>query len=82
MKSLTVWHGHSNQPSLPAGTARKANESLPHGRRNKLITLPAKRNRAFPTGNALLSISLLSVAFGRVRPIQGRILFFILSSIF
>ena len=33
-------------------------------------------------GNALLYISLLSVAFGRVRPIQGRILFFILSSIF
>ena len=36
---------------------------------------PAKRNRAFPTGNALLYISLLSVAFGRVRPIQGRTLF-------
>ena len=43
---------------------------------------PAKRNRAFPTGNALLYISLSSVVFGRVRPIQGRILFFILSSIF
>ena len=42
----------------------------------------SKKNRAFPTGNALLSISLLSVAFGRVRPIQGRILFFILSLIF
>ena len=33
-------------------------------------------------GNALLYISLSSVVFGRVRPIQGRILFFILSSIF
>ena len=32
------------------------------GRRNRLITLPAKRYRAFPTGNALLYISLLSVA--------------------
>ena len=32
---------------------------------------PAKKNRAFPTGNALLYISLLSVVFGRVRPIQG-----------
>ena len=31
---------------------------------------PAKKSRAFPTGNALLYISLLSVAFGRVRP-QG-----------
>ena len=36
---------------------------------------PAKRNRAFPTGNALLYISLSSVVFGRVRPIQGRTLF-------
>ena len=41
---------------------RCANASLPHGRRNKFITPPAKRNRAFPTGNALLYISLLSVA--------------------
>ena len=36
---------------------------------------PAKKNRAFPTGNALLYISLLSVVFGRVRP-GGRTLFF------
>ena len=55
---------------------------LAYGRRNRLITPPAKRNRAFPTGNALLYISLSSVVFGRVRPIQGRILFFILSLIF
>ena len=34
-----------------------------------------KRNRAFPTGNALLYISPLSAAFGRVRP-GGRTLFF------
>ena len=39
---------------------------------------PAKRNRAFPTGNALLYISLSYVDFGRVRPIQGRTLFFVL----
>ena len=62
MKSLTVWRGHSTRPSLPAGTARKARGSLPRGRRNKLITPPAKKNRAFPTGNALLYISLSSVA--------------------
>lgn len=47
---------------------------LAYGRRNRLITPPAKRNRVFPTGKALLYISLLSVAFGRVRP-QGRTLF-------
>ena len=32
---------------------------------------PEKKSRAFPTGNALLYILLLSVAFGRVCPIQG-----------
>ena len=37
--------------------------SLPHGRRNRLITPPAKKNRAFPTGNALLYISLSYVDF-------------------
>ena len=55
---------------------------MPHGRQSRLITPPAKKNRAFPTGNALLYISLLSVAFGRVRPIQGRTLFFVLPLIF
>ena len=53
MKSLTVWHGHSTQPSLPAGTARKVNGSLPRGRRSRLIISQAKKNRAFPVGNAL-----------------------------
>ena len=62
MKSSTVWHGHSTQPSLPAETARKGKENLLHGRRSRLITPPAKKNRAFPTGNALLYISLSSVA--------------------
>ena len=41
---------------------RCANASLPHGRQSRLITPPTKRNRAFPMGNALLYISLLSVA--------------------
>ena len=62
MKSSTVWHGHSIRPSLPAEIARKGKENLLHGRRSRLITPPAKRNRAFPTGNALLYISLSSVA--------------------
>ena len=65
-------------PKSPSGAfiapLRCANASLPRGRRNRL-TSPAKKNRAFPTGNALLYISLLSVAFGRVRP-GGRALFF------
>ena len=30
------------------------------------------KNRKFPLGNSLLYISLSSVDFGRVRPIQGR----------
>ena len=34
-----------------------------------------ERNRVFPTGNALLYISLSYVDFGRVCPIQGRTLF-------
>ena len=63
MKSLTVWHGHSTQPSLPAGTARKVNGSLPRGKRSRLIISQAKKNRAFPTGNALLYISLSYVDF-------------------
>ena len=75
MKSLTVWRGHSIRPSLPAGTAKKASGSLPHGRQNRLI-LQKMKNRKFPlVGNSLLYISFLSVAFGRVRPIQGRTLF-------
>ena len=53
---------------------RCANASLPRGRRNRL-TSPAKKNRAFPTGNALLYISLSCVDFCRVRP-GGRALFF------
>ena len=37
--------------------------SLPHGRQNRLIIPPVKKNRAFPTGNALLYISLSYVDF-------------------
>ena len=73
MKSSTVWHGHSTRPSLPAGTARKAKENLPHGRQSRLI-MQTTKNRKFPLGNSLLYISFLSVAFGRVRP-GGRTLF-------
>ena len=54
---------------------------LAYGRRSMLIMPPAKKNRAFPTGNALLYISLSYVDFGRVRP-GGRTLFFVLHLIF
>ena len=57
---------------------RCANASLPRGRRNRLI-LQLKKNRKFPLGNFLRYISLLSVAFGRVRPIQGCTLFLFLN---
>ena len=60
----------------PLGLLLLRKRELAYGRRNRLITPPTKRNRAFPTGNALLYISLSSVVFGRVRPIQGRALFF------
>ena len=52
-----------------------SNASLPHGRQNRLIIPPVKKNRAFPMGNALFLISLSYVDFGRVRP-AGRTLFY------
>jgi hypothetical protein len=81
MKSSTVWHGHFTRPSLPAGTAKKGKENLPRGRQSRLI-MQTTKNRKFPLGNSLSYISLLSVVFGRVRPIQGRTLFFVLPLIF
>ena len=38
MKSSTVWHGHSTQPSLPAGTARKASGHLSERGSSILLT--------------------------------------------
>ena len=58
-----------------------ANASLPWQAEQAHHT-PGKKNRAFPTGNALLYISLSSVDFGRVRPMQGRTLFFYYDSSF
>ena len=49
MKSSTVWHGHSTQPSLPAGTARKDSGHLSGARPLHLLSqtvLPLKS----PTG--------------------------------
>ena len=49
MRSSTVWHGHSTQPSLPAGTARKDSGHLSGARPLHLLSqtvLPLKS----PTG--------------------------------
>ena len=46
----------------PLGLLLLRKRELAYGRRSRLITPPAKKNRAFPTGNALLYISLSSVA--------------------
>ena len=62
------------EASIRKRITERNNVSESYGKRNRLIIPPAKRNRAFPTGNALLYISLSSVAFGRVRP-GGRTLF-------
>ena len=57
MKSLTVWHGHSTRPSLPAGTARKGNGHL-------LGQRPLHLANARPFGRlkAPLGLSLLRCA--------------------
>ena len=47
--------------------------SLPHGRRNRLIIPPVKKNRKFPMGNSLFFLSC--VDFCGVRP-AGRTLFY------
>ena len=57
MKSSTVWRGHSTRPSLPAGTARKANGHL-SGRR----PLHLANARPFGRSKAPLGLSLLRCA--------------------
>ena len=57
MKSLTVWHGHSTRPSLPAGTARKASGHL-SGQR----PLHLANARPFSRLKAPLGLSLLRCA--------------------
>ena len=49
MKSLTVWHGHSTRPSLPAGTARKASGHL-SGRGPSILLRKTVRSLKSPTG--------------------------------
>ena len=78
MKPSNVWHGHSIRRFLPAGTVRKANASLPRGRRNRLILPPAMRNRAFPMGNALLYISLSYVDFSGCVRVGAPCFFFVI----
>ena len=49
MKSLTVWHGHSTRPSLPAGTARKDSGHL-SGRGPSILLRKTVRSLKSPTG--------------------------------
>ena len=67
---LACWNSEEGQREFAAWQAEQAHH-----------TARQRKTGAFPTGNALLYISLLSVAFGRVRP-GGRTLFFVLPLIF
>ena len=78
MKSSTVWHGHSTQPSLPTGTARKARGHLSGRRPLHLANArPFGRSKA-PLGLLLLrkresfmQTELSSILCVRLRPSAG-----------
>ena len=59
---LACWNSEEGQREFAAWQAEQAHHAN-------------TKNRKFPLENSLLYISLSSVAFGRVRPIQGRTLF-------
>ena len=63
MKSSTVWHGHSTQPSLPAGTARKASGHLSGQRPLHLANARPRCRLKAPLGLSLLRKREL--AYGR-----------------
>ena len=67
---LACWNSEEGQREFAAWQAEQAHHTT------------SKEKQSVPTGSALLYISLLSVVFGRVRPIQGRTLFFVLPLIF
>ena len=67
---LACWNSEEGQREFAAWQAEQAHHTA------------SKEKQSVPTGSALLYISLLSVVFGRVRPIQGRTLFFVLPLIF
>ena len=60
---LACWNSEEGQREFAAWQAEQAHHTT------------SKRNRAFPTGNALLYISLSSVVFGRVRPFRAHPVF-------
>ena len=61
---------------LACWNSEAGKENLLHGRRSRLIMPPAKKNRAFPTGNALLYISLSYVDFSECVLFRGAPCFF------
>ena len=70
MRSSSVWPGASTLPFWSASTARKASGPSPPGRRNRPDPLP-KKNRTFPTGNALLYIRTANGFFRIRRTLRG-----------
>ena len=68
---LACWNSEEGQREFAAWQAEQAHH-----------TPSEEKQERSRLGNALLYISLLSVAFGRVRPIQGRTLFFALSEVY
>ena len=72
-RPLHLLHRPFGCSKAPLGLLLLRKRKLAFGRRSRL-TSPAKKNRAFPMGNALLYISLSYVDFGRVR-LSGRTLF-------
>ena len=67
---LACWNSEEGQREFAAWQAEQA-----HHRKQR-------KTGSSRSGNSLLYISLSSVAFGRVRPVQGRTLFFVLPLIF
>ena len=67
---LACWNSEEGQREFAAWQAEQA-----HHANNEKQEVPS-------VGNSLLYISLSSVVFCRVRPIQGRTLFFVLPLIF
>ena len=70
MRSSSVWRGASILPFWSASTARKASGPSPPGRRNRPDPLP-KKNRTFPTGNALFYIATVNGFFQTRRTFRG-----------
>ena len=66
MKSSNVWHGHSTQPSLPAGTARRAIGHL-SGRGPSILLRKTVRSLKSPTGAFIAPLRCANASLPRGR---------------